>query len=171
MSKIHEIIKAIRTAKGLKQEEVASKLSMAQSNYARLEKGLTQVTVERLQQLADVFEMSVTAMLTYEVGQNAPTREDIEYYIALCKKQEKQIEKLKGRNDELEEESNESFFDQRNAIKESEEKLRKQANAFKQKEKDYLERLQQKDEIIAEKNRTISILEMTVKALTKEPIS
>ncbi|NID13363.1 helix-turn-helix domain-containing protein [Fibrivirga algicola] len=170
MSTIHETIKAIRTEKGLKQEEVASKLSMAQSNYARLEKGLTQVTVDRLEQLGNVFEMSIAAILSYEVGQQQPTREDIEYYINLCKKYEKQISTLKARITELEEESIDDLVNKSDEIKYMKGKQKEISDKLKQKEKDFVEKLIHKDQIIEEKNRTIALMEMTIRALSKDSV-
>jgi transcriptional regulator with XRE-family HTH domain len=148
MSKAHEAIRSIRTAKGLKQEEVATKLSMAQSNYARLEKGLTQITIDRLEQLAEVFEMSVASILSYETGQQ-PTNEDNEYYISLCKRYEKQIETLKKRVEELEEESLNDWSRSKDELK-----------SAKSRAKDLTERMKEKD-------RTIQLLEKALDAVSK----
>ncbi|MVM29307.1 helix-turn-helix domain-containing protein [Spirosoma sp. HMF4905] len=149
MSKVYESIKAIRTAKNLKQEEVAQKLGMAQSNYARMEKGLTQITVDRLEELAEVFEMSVTSILSYEIGQQQPTTEDIAYYIDLYKKNQKTIENQKKRIAELEEES-------LNDLSRADDELK----TAKLKIKDLNERLKDKE-------RTIQVLEKALNALTK----
>lgn len=148
MSKVHEAIRSIRTVKGLKQDEVATKLSMAQSNYARLEKGLTQITVDRLEQLAEVFEMSIASILSYESGQQ-PANEDNEYYINLCKRYEKQIETLKKRVDELEAESLNDWSRSKDELK-----------TAKVKSKDLMERLKEKD-------RTIQLLEKALDAVSK----
>lgn len=147
MSKVHETIRSIRTAKGLKQEEVATKLSMAQSNYARLEKGLTQITIDRLEQLAEVFEMSITSILSYEIDQQ-PNSEDNEYYINLCKKYEKQIDVLKKRVEELEEESLNDWSQSKDELKQAKAKV-----------KELNERLK-------EKERSIKVLEIAISALS-----
>ncbi|WP_080236673.1 helix-turn-helix domain-containing protein [Spirosoma rigui] len=148
MSKAHEAIRSIRTAKGLKQEEVATKLGMAQSNYARLEKGLTQITVDRLEQLAEVFEMSVAGILSYEVGQQ-PTTDDINYYINYCKKLEKQLAESRKRVSELEEESYELIEGKSDAQK-----------AAKTKTKELLEKIKDRD-------RTIQLLEKALDTISK----
>lgn len=66
MNEIYNKIKAIRVSKGLTQNEVDEKIGMAQSNYGQLEKGLIQVPIERLEQLSDIFDMSVGNILNYE---------------------------------------------------------------------------------------------------------
>jgi transcriptional regulator with XRE-family HTH domain len=156
MSKIYESIKAIRTAKNLKQEEVAQKLGMAQSNYARMEKGLTQITVDRLEELAGVFEMSVSSILSYEIGQVQPTTEDIDYYISLCKKYEKQLNTLKKRVEELEEAELEGWGQKDDEVK-----------GLKLKNKELIEKIKEKDKTIEGKERTIKILEKAIEALSK----
>lgn len=148
MSKVYDSIKAIRVSKSLKQEEVAQKLGMAQSNYARMEKGLTQITVDRLEQLAEVFEMSVAAILSYETGE-ALDNGDVSYYIELCRKYEKQIETYKKRIEEAEQEETEFWSKTNDELKAAKEKL-----------KHLIERIKEKD-------RTIQILEKAIDALSK----
>ena len=128
--------------KSLKQEEVATKLGMAQSNYARLEKGLTQISVERLEQIAEIFEMTITAIFSYDAGQ--PTTEDLQYYINLCKKYEKQIDTQKKRILELEEETVNDWSRSSDELKASKSKI-----------KDLNERLKEKD-------KTIKLLEKAI---------
>ncbi|GAB3783796.1 hypothetical protein GCM10028818_42260 [Spirosoma horti] len=149
MSKVYDNIRAIRTAKSLKQDEVAQKLSMAQSNYARMEKGLTQITVDRLEQLAEVFEMSVAAILSYEADQLQHSLEDITYYIDLCKKYEKTIDSQKKRISELEEETVNDWSRSNSELK-----------AAKSKIKDLNERLK-------EKEKTIQLLSQAIDTITK----
>ncbi|AKD56983.1 helix-turn-helix domain-containing protein [Spirosoma radiotolerans] len=153
MSKTYDRIRAIRIAKNLKQEEVAQRLSMAQSNYARMEKGLTQITVDRLEQLAEVFEMTVSSILNYETGQQL-TSEDITYYINYCKKLEKEIEKYKKQISDLEENELESWSRKDNEIK-----------AVKSKNKDLIEKIKVKDAIIESKIKEIDKLDRHIQTL------
>lgn len=148
MHKVYESIKAIRVAKGLKQEDVANKLGMAQSNYGRLEKGLTQISIERLEQIAEVFEMSITAIISYESDQQ-PTNEDISYYIDLCKKYEKTIDTQKKRIAELEEETVNDWSKANDDLK-----------AARARNKDLNDRLKDKE-------RTIQLLEKALNAVTE----
>lgn len=66
MNTIHPLyntIKKIRTSKGFTQEYVAEKLGMLQGNYTKLEAGKTQITIERLERIAEVFGMTVLELL------------------------------------------------------------------------------------------------------------
>ncbi|MBX2953945.1 MAG: helix-turn-helix domain-containing protein [Leadbetterella sp.] len=154
MNKIYAIVKAIRTEKGLSQEEVAERIGMTQGNYGRLERGQTQLTIERLEQLADVFGMSVSSIMSYEIGESI-NKEDFQYYFNLCQKLEKQIAKLKSDIEYYDEESSNDFS-----------KLEKAKELHKNEVKSLKEKIILKDEIIKErdktiedKNRMISILE------------
>ncbi|KAA9349725.1 helix-turn-helix domain-containing protein [Larkinella humicola] len=155
MNKIYENIKAIRTAKGLTQDDISKKLGMKQSNYARVEKGLTQITIERLDQLAEVFEMSATAILSYEGG-TQPTSEDVEYYIAHSRKLEKQVESLKKRVTELEEEGVEDWGRKNNELKGQKAKI-----------KDLTEKIKEKDSLLKSKEKDIEKLDRHIQTLEK----
>lgn len=50
-------MKTIRQEKGITQEDVADKLNISQSSYAKLENGGTVIDIERLQEVADVLEV------------------------------------------------------------------------------------------------------------------
>lgn len=63
---IYENIRRIRISKGYSQEYVASKLGMNQSNYGKLEKGNTQLTIERLEQIAKVLEVNMFTIMISE---------------------------------------------------------------------------------------------------------
>ncbi|MEZ4983962.1 MAG: helix-turn-helix transcriptional regulator [Saprospiraceae bacterium] len=53
---IHRI-KAIRKQKNMQQQEVAERLNISQSAYAKIENGQSKVDTDRLLQLADIFEV------------------------------------------------------------------------------------------------------------------
>jgi transcriptional regulator with XRE-family HTH domain len=65
MNKIYENIKAIRQTKGLTQTYLAEKIGIAINNYGKLERGEIQLTIERLEQLAGIFGMSVVEIIEY----------------------------------------------------------------------------------------------------------
>jgi transcriptional regulator with XRE-family HTH domain len=69
MIKINENIKAIRISKGLKQNEVAEKLTISAQGYQAIESGKASVTFERLQELATIFGMSITEVINYPNGE------------------------------------------------------------------------------------------------------
>jgi transcriptional regulator with XRE-family HTH domain len=56
-------IKQYREAKGISQEYMATQLGIAQSNYAKLERAETKLTLERLFALAKVLEVDVLQLL------------------------------------------------------------------------------------------------------------
>jgi len=53
-----ENIKKIRHLKGFKQEEMAQKLSITPQAYSKIECGHTQIDVNRLEEIAKIFELS-----------------------------------------------------------------------------------------------------------------
>ncbi len=65
---VHENIRFIRRAKGLTQEEMAEKLDMSVNGYGDIERGLSDVKLTRLQQIADLFDVELPDLL--EEGNN-----------------------------------------------------------------------------------------------------
>ena len=61
-----ENIKVIREEKGFKQIEVASHIGVDKSAYSKIEKGLRALTVEELQKMAQLFNMSTDQILNYD---------------------------------------------------------------------------------------------------------
>jgi len=58
-------LKAIRKAKGLTQEELANKLGIKVAAYSKLERGLIQLTVDRLITIAQLFDVSPQDIISY----------------------------------------------------------------------------------------------------------
>ena len=63
MMSVHENIRAVRRAKGLTQEEVAEKLDMSVNGYGDIERGLCDIKLTRLQQIAELFDVELSAFL------------------------------------------------------------------------------------------------------------
>lgn len=59
-------IKAIREEKNLKQIEVATHIGVDKSAYSKIEKGSRALTVEELQKMAGLFNMSTDQILNYD---------------------------------------------------------------------------------------------------------
>jgi transcriptional regulator with XRE-family HTH domain len=59
-------IKAIREEKGLKQIEVAEHIGVDKSAYSKIEKGLRALTVDELQKMAQLFNMTTDQILNYD---------------------------------------------------------------------------------------------------------
>lgn len=161
MNKIYANIKAIRLAKGLKQEDVAEKLGLAPSNYGRVERGLTEISVERLEKIAEIFEMSVSSVLNYDKENTVDFKEDFEYYYNLSKKLARQVEKLKEEDDQRDEEESDIYRRKNKEIEDLKFKIKQLQEKVKDKEAVILER----DKTIADKDKMIAILEKAIDML------
>jgi transcriptional regulator with XRE-family HTH domain len=62
-------IRTIRLSKGLTQEQMADLLNMSHSGYSKLERGETDMTLVRLEELAKIFQMSLIEILQF--GENS----------------------------------------------------------------------------------------------------
>ena len=59
-------VKAIRIEKGFKQVELADHIGVDKSTYSKIEKGLRNLTIEELHQLALLFDMTLDQIINYE---------------------------------------------------------------------------------------------------------
>jgi transcriptional regulator with XRE-family HTH domain len=59
-------IKTIREEKNLKQIEVANHIGVDKSAYSKVEKGLRSLTVEELQKMAQLFNMTTDQIINYD---------------------------------------------------------------------------------------------------------
>jgi transcriptional regulator with XRE-family HTH domain len=59
-------IKIIREKQGLLQKEVASHIGVDKSTYSKIEKGLREVTIQELQKLTNLFNLSTDQILNYD---------------------------------------------------------------------------------------------------------
>lgn len=58
-----ENLKNIRNKKGMSQKDMADKLKFAQNNYSKIERGLVELTVNRLYEIAEILGVSVFQIL------------------------------------------------------------------------------------------------------------
>lgn len=63
---IGRIIKKIREDKGLMQKEVSSYLDIGNSNYNKLENGHRELSINELQKLAVLFNLTADQILNYD---------------------------------------------------------------------------------------------------------
>jgi transcriptional regulator with XRE-family HTH domain len=63
---VGKTIRAIRHQNGWSQEDVANKLGISIPAFSKIETGITDINLSRLQQIADIFEMSLPQLLTFE---------------------------------------------------------------------------------------------------------
>lgn len=59
----NEKIKLMREMKNWTQEDVAEKLSMSTTGYAKIERGQTNISVDKLKQIAQIFNVNVAQLL------------------------------------------------------------------------------------------------------------
>ncbi len=59
----YEKIKFMRVFKGWSQEQMAEKLGLTVSGYAKIERGLTDITISRLENIARIFEIELSYLL------------------------------------------------------------------------------------------------------------
>jgi transcriptional regulator with XRE-family HTH domain len=65
MKTLGKKIRLLRHQKGWSQEEVAKSLDISIPAFSKIETGITDINLSRLEQIAVLFEMSVVQLLTY----------------------------------------------------------------------------------------------------------
>jgi len=63
--KVHEKIRFMRQSKNWSQEEIADKLGMSTNGYANIERGETDVSFSRLEQIAKTLEVELLELLSF----------------------------------------------------------------------------------------------------------
>lgn len=63
--KVNERIRRLREMNDLTQEEMANKLNLSTNGYANLERAETKVHLSRLEEIAQVFQIDVTELLSF----------------------------------------------------------------------------------------------------------
>ncbi|OOF36457.1 MULTISPECIES: helix-turn-helix domain-containing protein [Rodentibacter] len=66
--KINEKIRQLREQHQLSQENMADKLGMSVTGYAKIERGEVRSTLQRLEQISEVFEMDICELFAF--GEN-----------------------------------------------------------------------------------------------------
>lgn len=64
--KITEKIRALREDRALSQEEMADKMSIAPNTYGKIERGETKLTLAKLEQIAEIFDIDVVELINNE---------------------------------------------------------------------------------------------------------
>jgi len=65
MKTLGKKIRLLRHQKGWSQEDVAKKLDISIPAFSKIETGITDINLSRLEQIAILFEMSVVQLLTF----------------------------------------------------------------------------------------------------------
>ncbi len=61
--KIHEKLRQLREEKEWSQEDMAERMDMSPSGYAKIERGDTQLKLEKLEQIAQIFKIDVVELM------------------------------------------------------------------------------------------------------------
>lgn len=69
--KIQDKIRSLRMERGWSQETMAAKLEMAVTTYSNIERGITDIQASRLEQIANVFGISLVDLISF--GENGIT--------------------------------------------------------------------------------------------------
>ena len=79
MKTLGKKIRLLRHQKGWSQEEVAKRLDISIPAFSKIETGITDINLSRLEQISALFEMSVVQLLTYnEVEQDQKIASELE---------------------------------------------------------------------------------------------
>lgn len=63
-NQIENNIRRFRELKGYSQEYMAQELGISQSSYAKIENGSTKITIDRLQQIAEILDIEVSSLIS-----------------------------------------------------------------------------------------------------------
>lgn len=103
MKNIYENIKRVRKSKGLTQKDISEKLGITQPNYTNFENGKGEITISRLEKLAEIFNISVGELLGLQETEKVANSENNERVREL----EKELQDIKremnflGRENEI----------------------------------------------------------------------
>ncbi|OOF45219.1 hypothetical protein BKK51_07250 [Rodentibacter trehalosifermentans] len=60
--KVNETIRTMRELNQFTQEEMAEKLGITPNSYSKLERGISKISLERLEQIAQIFNINVSEL-------------------------------------------------------------------------------------------------------------
>ncbi|MBS9779552.1 MAG: helix-turn-helix transcriptional regulator [Moraxellaceae bacterium] len=102
--KTNEKLKELRELNHWSQEDLAKKMHIAPSSYAKIERGETRLTLERLEQFAEIFDIEIGQLIQpdnsslYQVNENNSSCYIYNHNVNVSKNNEKEyqseIEKL-----------------------------------------------------------------------------
>jgi len=79
MKTLGKKIRLLRHQKGWSQEDVAKRLDISIPAFSKIETGITDINLSRLEQISNLFEMSVVQLLTFsETEQDQKVQNELE---------------------------------------------------------------------------------------------
>lgn len=92
MKNLGKKIRLLRHQRGWSQEDVAKRLDISIPAFSKIETGITDVNLSRLDQISQLFDLSIVELLTYN---------DVDDQKKYNSELESAIEKLNGREEEI----------------------------------------------------------------------
>lgn len=93
---IHDKIRVMREINQWSQEEMAEKLKMSPTGYAKIERGKTNITLDKLEQIAQIFNIDLVELIAkqdkaffFSIGDNTSNHQNIGSTNALIIENEK----------------------------------------------------------------------------------
>lgn len=116
--KVSEKIRLMRETQQLTQEDMALKLNMSTTGYAKIERGETRLNIPRLEQIAEIFDVDILEFIAdekrviYQVSHDVGNNTALTYYAGNLDNQA-EIEKLQliiSHKDELLKQKNQEIM-------------------------------------------------------------
>jgi transcriptional regulator with XRE-family HTH domain len=105
MKTLGKKIRLLRHQKGWSQEDVAKRLDISIPAFSKIETGITDVNLSRLEQISTLFEMSVVQLLTFnDTEQQEKYNSDLEVLAKKVQDRETEVIELQKKVIELYEE-------------------------------------------------------------------
>ena len=105
MKTLGKKIRLLRHQKGWSQEDVAKRLDISIPAFSKIETGITDINLSRLEQISNLFEMSVVQLLTFnDTEQQEKYNSDLELITKKLKEREAEVIDLQKKIIELFEE-------------------------------------------------------------------
>ncbi len=105
MKTLGKKIRLLRHQKGWSQEDVAKRLDISIPAFSKIETGITDINLSRLEQIATLFEMSVVQLLTFnDTEQQEKYVSELEVLSKKLQEREKELIDLQKKIIELYEE-------------------------------------------------------------------
>ncbi len=105
MKTLGKKIRLLRHQKGWSQEDVAKRLDISIPAFSKIETGITDINLSRLEQISTLFEMSVVQLLTFnDTEQQEKYTSDLEVLTKKVQEREAEVIDLQKKVIELYEE-------------------------------------------------------------------
>lgn len=87
-------LRQLRAQKHLTQEQMAEKIGMSKNGYGKIERGETQLKIEKLEQIANIFDVNIQELLQTDKDVNVLLGDNYSNFQNNYYNQNQEIEKL-----------------------------------------------------------------------------